>query len=521
MNKLFLKNIAIILLLFSCSNDYRDKPYNRETKSSINDIKYTLIDDNRKKRKKESNLTLDTKIRSYPALKTTKLITPPSPPKIGGDKKISFAVTDQVPLKDVLIEIGRVAKIDVDIDPSIEGGIIINAVNRPLKEVIDRIANLGNLRYNFDNGVLSFVKDTPFLKNYYVDYLIDGNLWTDVEANISAIIQGSNIANQNSEENQTQRSSYSSNKSAGIISIFATLKQHELIKNYLDAVEKTASAQVLIEAKIVEVELIDEYQAGIDWNLDGSNQDYSGGLDLISQGITTTSSSSFSVNSIFGTDINASISALEKFGTTSTLSSPRIIAMNNQLSQLNFSEKLLYFEIESSNITSTNENPNVSESLSSDLKEEEVGIKLEITPSINLKTREVVLKIKPTMIINSGADKVDPASPRNNGQIIEALKNTIPQVKSREIETVAKVQSGNVIIIGGLMQQMEKGADVGIPGLSRIPVIGKLFKLDSKSSQVVETVIFIKATIMGSGSAVGESDRKIEKMFDNTRRKFF
>ncbi len=256
---------------------------------------------------------------------------------------------------------------------------------------------------------------------------------------------------------KTQRSSYSSNKSAGIISIFATLKQHELIKTYLDAVEKTASAQVLIEAKIVEVELIDEYQAGIDWNLDGSNQDYSGGLDLISQGITTTSSSSFSVNSIFGTDINASISALEKFGTTSTLSSPRIIAMNNQLSQLNFSEKLLYFEIESSNITSTNENPNVSESLSSDLKEEEVGIKLEITPSINLKTREVVLKIKPTMIINSGADKVDPASPRNNGQIIEALKNTIPQVKSREIETVAKVQSGNVIIIGGLMQQMEKG----------------------------------------------------------------
>lgn len=507
MNKLFLKYIVIILLLFSCSNN-RDKTIDTELNNDDKNAKYTLIKNNKKKEGQ----------KFYNIPKTTKIITTPPPPKIGGEKRISFAVTDQIPLKDVLIEIGRVAKIDVDIDPAINGGIIINAVNRPLKEVIDRIANSGNLRYSFDNGVLSFVRDTPFLKNYYVDYLIEGNLWSDVESNISAIIQSSNKRSNSTENNQNEvianNSSFSSNRSAGLIAVFATLKQHEIISDYLRAVEKSASAQVLIEAKIVEVELIDEFEAGINWSYASTNPENSLNTDAIKlAGSVLENRNSFNVSSIFGSDINATISALERFGKAKTLSSPRIMAMNNQLSLLNFSEKLIYFEIESSNVTSTNQNPNVVESINSEVKEKDVGIKLEITPSINLRTKEIVMKIKPTMAINSGLSKTDPASDESN-------PNKIPIIKSRELQTVAKVQSGNVIVIGGLMQQKESDNNVGIPYISKIPILGNVFKFKSNQLVTVETVIFIKATIVESGSSINTNDRKFEQLINNTRSNF-
>ena len=75
----------------------------------------------------------------------------------------------------------------------ISGGIIVNAKNRPLKEVIDRIATLGNLRYSYKNGVLYFESDTAYTKNYFVDYLFDGKLWSDVETNITSILKSNTI----------------------------------------------------------------------------------------------------------------------------------------------------------------------------------------------------------------------------------------------------------------------------------------------------------------------------------------
>ena len=523
--KLLNKTICFSALIFllSCSGAGKkvtETEFDNQASLSKGDFKKLLIKD----KNNNDKATSEKAFKDAPIPALSKLIISPPPPVIGGEKTISFSVTDQVPLKDVLIELGRVAKIDIDLDPKISGGIIINAKNRPLKEVIDRIATLGNLRYSYKNGVLHFESDTPFIKNYFVDYLFDGKLWGDVETNITAILTTttapapSSLLADIAPSSSSATSSFSSNKSAGIISILATEKQHALVVQYLADVEKSASAQVIIEAKLVEVVLKKEFRAGINWELIGSKDtvNLSGGFAA-----STTTSETTIVNplnlafkGIFGSNLNASISALEQFGTTRTLSSPRIHAINNQKAVLSFADRLVYFKVEqtqsSTAATGVSGTTVIAQAITSTKLEEKQGVELEIIPSINVKTKEITLNIKPKITIKT-KDVTDPAN----------ILNLIPVMQSRELNTTAKIQSGNALVIGGLMKESTSNSDTGVPFLANIPVLGWLFKFQSKSSEIIETVIFIKATVVSSGSNASKHDRELQNKLDSTPKPFF
>ena len=128
---------SLIFCDFSCSQGKVD-PYFDNIGLSEQDIKDSIIKSKiDQKKAKEDAIKSDT-----PIPRLNRSIVAPPIPKIGGEKIISFYVTEQVPLRDVLIELGRIAEIDVDVDPKISGGVIINAKNRPFKEIIDRIKPL-------------------------------------------------------------------------------------------------------------------------------------------------------------------------------------------------------------------------------------------------------------------------------------------------------------------------------------------------------------------------------------------
>lgn len=497
--------LSLITMQFSCVGNTLD-PFDIQNGLTKPEVKYSIV----KKKGFNKESTEASSKKSFPIPSISNLIMTPPPPSIGGDKTISFSVTDEVPLKDVLIELGRISGIDVDLDPSIDGGIILNATNRPFKEVIDRIATLGKLRYTYKNNVLHFKRDTPFIKNYFVDYLIDGQLWSDVETNISAVLD-----NALSEDDTGVTSSISSNKSAGIISIFATETQHAQVASYLADVEESASAQVLIEAKIVEVKLTENYNAGINWSaLKAGNLSFGSAA-----GVTGGANAALS---LFDGDLTGSVDALEAFGTIRTIASPRLHAINNQKSSLNFSETKVYFKIDANQdvTTTVGETATNTSTITSTKQELDIGTQLEITPSINIKTGFVTMNIKPTLSVE-GLPVVDPASPTNSaGEIIAT--NSVPQVNSRIIETTAKIKSGDVIVIGGLMRDSTENTDTGVPILSKIPILGWLFRSTKKETSVTETVLFIKATIIKRGKATTSAiDRDFQQKFDSNRRRFF
>lgn len=99
------------------------------------------------------------------------ILAAPPKPKIGETQLVSLAVTDDVPLKDVLLEVARLANIDIDVDAGITGGVSLRAKDRPFNEIIERISDMAGLRYSMKNGVLRIERDTPYVKLYSLDLL--------------------------------------------------------------------------------------------------------------------------------------------------------------------------------------------------------------------------------------------------------------------------------------------------------------------------------------------------------------
>lgn len=484
---------------------------NGATRNELKDLMYGNKTKNNSDKKSEPEIPSSTSVP-----KSSRIIAIPSLPQDSSEKLISFSVAEQVPLKDVFIELAKASKLDLDLDPNISGGVIINAKNRPLTEVLDRVCDMGNLRYTLSNGRLQVERDLPYAKNYLVDFLSEGGLWGDVEKNILAILSGSASADGNDSVG-----SVNSNKLANIMTVFASKKNHDRVASYLESVRRNASAQVLIEAKVVEVTLKDDYKTGIDWNWakDGftlsqsANGDNATAKNPISFVVPTSSG-------FLGGSISATINALEEFGTVKAISSPRINALNNQKATLNFTQKLVYFTTEASNSSTTSTSgTNNQNTVTSTKNEEPTGTELIITPVIDLVTQEITLNVKPKITIKSG--EVTQEVPTVINGVSTTIKNQIPIINTRELTTIAKIKSGNVLVIGGVMSEAATNNDKGFPFIQSVPIVGNLFKSVNKTSDVNETVIFIKATIINTSDGVSKYDRKVHDAFSSSARPFF
>lgn len=445
----------------------------------------------------------------------SKLLVAPPPPPIGNGNLVSFSVTEEVPIKDALIELGRVADVDIEVDPSITGGIILKITNKPLDIIVQRISDLAGLKYTYSNNILRFKKDLPYTETYDVDFLIDNDIWSSIESALNEIITlnaPSNVDTQVStvtapQQSRTQNSNSGDykiiiNKPSSMITVYANEKTQKAVKEYIDNVKTNYASQVLIEAKVVEVVLNDDYQAGIDWSF--TNGDKGGITSGYSGGSFATAPGGLSGNittAIFGGSLTAAINALQTFGQTKTISSPRVHSMNNQKAELKFISKLIYFSLEKDEETDS-DTGDTTTTYTATKQEEEVGATLDIIPSIDLANNEVTLKVSPQLKVKVG----EVADPTNN-------LNLVPIIQTRSVETSLKIKSGNVLVIGGLMSEDTVNTDTGIPFLSGIPIIGNLFKSTSRSKEVRETVIFIKATIIKANGEVEKYDRDLYKKF--------
>ena len=103
--------------------------------------------------------------------KISNAISIPQKPVIAEDKLVSISVTEDVPVKDVLIELARLADVSMEIDSGISGGIILRVKDKPFSDVIERVVNLAGLRYTSTKGIIRVERDLAYAKNYVVDIL--------------------------------------------------------------------------------------------------------------------------------------------------------------------------------------------------------------------------------------------------------------------------------------------------------------------------------------------------------------
>jgi MSHA biogenesis protein MshL len=288
------------------------------------------------------------------------------------------------------------------------------------------------------------------------------------------------------------------NKEAGIIAVRATHKQHRIVEEFVDVILGSAKRQVLIEATIAEIKLSDHYQSGVDWSLVASDPSSGIGLatDLRGAALGQSPFSSFTLaDAIGGDQLSITLKALEQFGDVKVLSSPKIMALNNQPAILKVIDNFVYFEIDID--TTVGDGLKVT-TIDTDIKTVPVGFVMSVTPFIN-EHDAVTLNIRPT--ISRIIDKVEDPNPefKNAGVVSE-----VPVIQVREIESILQINSGDTAIIGGLMQDSKNDISKGIPFLSDIPYIGALFSYEEDVREKSELIIFIKPIVIKHASLMGD-----------------
>lgn len=295
------------------------------------------------------------------------------------------------------------------------------------------------------------------------------------------------------------------NAEAGILSIRATSRQHEKIQEFLDQVLVSARRQVLIEATIVEVQLNNQYQQGIDWAFLGRGAPSGFRFFQGASGQATATPNASILTANYNTNtINATIKLLESFGTTRVLSSPRLSVLNNQTAILKVVENLVYFTITSN----TNQTANTSSTtFTSTPHVVPVGFVMNITPQIS-DTENITLNLKPT-ISRIAAFIEDPNPVLRNPCLaaggvglgagncnIPAIISRIPQVQTREMESLIRVTNGQIAVMGGLIQDQVVNNEDSIPVANRIPFFGNVFGNHTKQNSKTELVVFLRPLVV-------------------------
>ncbi len=300
---------------------------------------------------------------------------------------------------------------------------------------------------------------------------------------------------------------------AGLVIVRALPSEIREVADFIEQAELSVHRQVILEAKIIEVELNDGFQAGINWAALARHNDntltigQTGGGSVFDEGQSLLANTLGNLNplnptavegaltsgfgGVFsmvfnGSDFNAFIELMKSQGDVQVLSSPRVSTVNNQKAVIKVgTDEYFITDLESQNQTG-----NTSDSTSVDIELTPFfsGIALDVTPQID-NNQEVILHIHPT--ISEVVDQTKQFTINGNAQELPLAFS-----KVRESDSIVRARSGQLVVIGGLMEDINRNLKAAAPGLSDIPLLGNLFKHRKESNKKTELVILLRPVVV-------------------------
>jgi len=291
------------------------------------------------------------------------------------------------------------------------------------------------------------------------------------------------------------------NPEGGVITVRATSRQHEKVQEFLDRVMNSARRQVLIEATIIEVELSDGYQQGIEWGRLSNATSGQIKAPSLAANVSTSSVSPYVVkydSQLGALGILATVELLRSFGNVKVLSSPKLTVLNNQTATIKVAEDFVYFSVKQDpsttavSSTSTTLSKNATTTTPQSVA---IGFFMSLTAQIS-DNGTVTLNVRPT--ISSIVElKQDPHPDLT-------LPNYVPQIRTREIESMLRVDSGDIAILGGLMEDRMENRTGRIPVLGDVPLVGELFNKRANAAKKSELVVILRPTVIKDASLQGD-----------------
>jgi MSHA biogenesis protein MshL len=300
------------------------------------------------------------------------------------------------------------------------------------------------------------------------------------------------------------------NAQSGVVFARGMPEELRAVGDYLERVRDASRRQVVLEAKIIEVTLSDEFQAGVNWaavQVNGSGDTFSGGnlsggRDIggnapgsgqsidVGPGNAVTSFASETIGAAFAMafdvgDFNAFVELLERQGSTRVLSSPRVATLNNQKAVIKAgTDEFFVTDVSSNTVTGTAATTSRDVTLTPFFS----GIALDVTPQISA-TGEVILHIHPT---------VSEVTDQTKELTVSGETDELPLAFSeiRESDSVVKARSGQIIAIGGLMRNSARRIERSIPVLGRVPGLKRLFGSTQDVETKTELVILLRPIVV-------------------------
>ncbi|MDT8439248.1 MAG: pilus (MSHA type) biogenesis protein MshL [Wenzhouxiangellaceae bacterium] len=304
-----------------------------------------------------------------------------------------------------------------------------------------------------------------------------------------------------------------SNALAGVISISALPQGHRAVNAWLEAIQDSVQRQVILEARIIEVELRDEFRSGINWQtlFELAGGDFAigqvGGADIFEEGSSALRNTPIPIvpgappgpftSTAFGgpftiaassDDFSGFLELLETQGNTRVLSSPRIATVNNQKAVIKVgNDEFFVTGVESQTAAGTATSTTAS---TVQLTPFFSGVALDVTPQIS-RDGSVILHVHPS--VSEVRDQIKSFTTGGEQETLPLAFSTV-----RESDSIIRARSGEVVVIGGLMRDEASDQGIGTPGLRRAPLFGGLFDNRRNRSVKTELVILIRPIVVDS-----------------------
>ena len=453
-------------------------------------------------------------------------------------KNFSMKITDDISLGDVLNQLSEMCDFSIvakdayskkELDDKVFG---VNIRNMSLSEVFDLLLNEKNLSYEFANNVLKISSlQTRIFKIDYITSVREGTAITKASVDASPSEVGnssssdngsSDIKNENNLIRTTERFHFWEkldaelkailnnnsehitapdpiiNENAGLITVTATPSQLKRVEKYIAEMQRRLKKQVIIDVSIIAVDLNNEYKQGVDWSkFELGFNSYIG-----NQGSSTSSSASWtnkgnSLSDGFGRTLNIAanlnfsldgmINFLETNGKTKVVSSPKVTTLNNQQALISVGDNINYRVMEETDNGSNNNNNN---RLTTTYKQYSVfiGILLNLLPEVS-DNNKIMLRINPSLSSFKYAE--DDTRSQNT-----AIREIAPDTVQKKLSTVVQVNSGDTIILGGLIGQTKDKQNTAVPLLADIPLIGSVFKSTRDGVRTTELIFVITPRVV-------------------------
>ena len=260
--------------------------------------------------------------------------------------------------------------------------------------------------------------------------------------------------------------------------VLATPQEYKMVESAIQKLD-IVPLQVLIEASIIEVTLKDNLAYGVEWffknSVNSKNKKGIGTLDLGAAGLTPLTGFSYTIVDN-AAQVRVALNALAEESEVNVLSSPSLMVLDNKTAKINVGDEIPVPTRQSVSTVDPNA-PTVNE-----IQFRQTGVTLTVTPRVNsggLVTMEIKQEV--SNAVSTTSSNID-----------------APTIQQRQIESVVAINSGDTIILGGLIQETKTNGESGVPGLRKIPLIGNLFKQSNDEKRRTELLVLITPRVTGS-----------------------